>query len=159
MRRGKAKALKSLAWTMGVACVAIGVHHLVLGIASVPGEEATGASAGGPGAVAVGARLAALVPGSAGGPRTPPAATLLLAGGRRRAVRHGGPRLTHFADAKTGARSVDRAPVGSRLGFGQGSGVVPGIRAAPPARTAASTDRCSAATPPAGTRTGPPSRS
>ncbi|WP_411122918.1 DUF4345 domain-containing protein [Streptomyces sp. x-19] len=40
----KAKALKSLAWTMGVACVAIGVYHLVLGIASVPGEEATGAT-------------------------------------------------------------------------------------------------------------------
>ncbi len=27
-----------------MACVAIGVHHLVLGIASVPGEEATGAT-------------------------------------------------------------------------------------------------------------------
>lgn len=114
---------------------------------------------GGPGTVAVGARPAAPVPGSAGGPRTPPAAALLLAGGRRRAVRRSGPRLTHFADAKTGARSVDRAPVGSRLGVGQGSGVVPGIRAAPPTRTAASTDRCSAATPPGGTRTGPPSRS
>ncbi|GAA2652984.1 DUF4345 domain-containing protein [Streptomyces lunalinharesii] len=40
----KAKALKGLAWAMGVACVAIGVYHLVLGIASVPGEEATGAT-------------------------------------------------------------------------------------------------------------------
>ncbi|MGG2464620.1 DUF4345 domain-containing protein [Streptomyces sp. RGM 3693] len=40
----KVKVLKGLAWVMGVACVAIGAYHLVLGIASVPGEELTGAT-------------------------------------------------------------------------------------------------------------------
>ncbi|KUL51406.1 hypothetical protein ADL22_06310 [Streptomyces sp. NRRL F-4489] len=41
---GKAKALKWLALAMGVACVAIGAYHVVLGIVSVPGEEASGAT-------------------------------------------------------------------------------------------------------------------
>ncbi|TDQ04171.1 uncharacterized protein DUF4345 [Labedaea rhizosphaerae] len=39
--------LKWLRWlmvAMGVACVAIGAFHVVLGIASVPGEGATGAT-------------------------------------------------------------------------------------------------------------------
>lgn len=159
VRRGQAKALKSPPWAMGWPGSPSASTTSCSASRRCPARRRPAPRRGGPGTVAVGARPAAPVPGSAGGPRTPPAAALLLTGGRRRAVRRGGPRPTHFADAKTGARSVDRAPVGSRLGVGQGSGVVPGIRAAPPARTAASTDRCSAATPPGGTRTGPPSRS
>ncbi|MFE0178429.1 DUF4345 domain-containing protein [Streptomyces sp. NPDC059002] len=38
------KLLNWLAWTMGIACAAIGVYHLVLGIASVPGETSAGAT-------------------------------------------------------------------------------------------------------------------
>ncbi|MFB0631996.1 DUF4345 domain-containing protein [Streptomyces sp. AB3(2024)] len=37
--------LKGLAWAMGVACVAIGLYHLVLGIVSVPGTEGAGPAA------------------------------------------------------------------------------------------------------------------
>lgn len=37
-----AKSLKWLLWIMGVACVAIGVLHFVLGTASVPGEGRAG---------------------------------------------------------------------------------------------------------------------
>ncbi|MFD8542864.1 DUF4345 domain-containing protein [Streptomyces sp. NPDC059649] len=36
------KLLRWLVWAMGIACVAIGAFHLVLGIASVPGEGAAG---------------------------------------------------------------------------------------------------------------------
>ncbi|BDM70369.1 hypothetical protein HEK616_38560 [Streptomyces nigrescens] len=38
------RALKWLVWAMGIACVAIGAFHLVLGIASVPGEGSAGAT-------------------------------------------------------------------------------------------------------------------
>ncbi|MDI3406242.1 DUF4345 domain-containing protein [Streptomyces cavernicola] len=40
----KAGWLKGLALLMGYACVAIGLFHVVLGIASVPGEESAGAT-------------------------------------------------------------------------------------------------------------------
>ncbi|GAB7029314.1 DUF4345 domain-containing protein [Streptomyces sp. NPDC021749] len=36
------KLLRWLVWAMGIACVAIGAFHLVLGIASVPGEGSAG---------------------------------------------------------------------------------------------------------------------
>ncbi|MFF1398076.1 DUF4345 domain-containing protein [Streptomyces sp. NPDC058287] len=39
-----ARLLKWLAMAMGVACAAIGLYHVVLGIASVPGEGSTGAT-------------------------------------------------------------------------------------------------------------------
>jgi hypothetical protein len=39
-----ARLLKWLAMAMGIACAAIGLYHLVLGIASVPGEGSTGAT-------------------------------------------------------------------------------------------------------------------
>ncbi|GIL28100.1 DUF4345 domain-containing protein [Actinocatenispora comari] len=39
-----ARLLKVLLLVMGVACVAIGVFHFVLGTASVPGEAAAGAT-------------------------------------------------------------------------------------------------------------------
>ena len=39
-----AKLLKVLLLIMGVACVAIGVYHFAGGIASVPDEQATGAT-------------------------------------------------------------------------------------------------------------------
>lgn len=39
-----ARTLKALVLIMGVACVAIGVVHFVLGIASVPGEGTAGAT-------------------------------------------------------------------------------------------------------------------
>lgn len=39
-----ARLLKWLALAMGIACAAIGLYHLVLGIASVPGEGSTGAT-------------------------------------------------------------------------------------------------------------------
>ena len=39
-----ARLLKSLALLMGVACVLIGLYHIVLGIRSVPGEEFAGAT-------------------------------------------------------------------------------------------------------------------
>lgn len=39
-----AQALRWLAWTMGVACVGIGVVHVALGINSVPGEGSAGAT-------------------------------------------------------------------------------------------------------------------
>lgn len=39
-----ARVLRSLAWIMGVACVAIGVYHFIGGIDSVPGEDATGST-------------------------------------------------------------------------------------------------------------------
>ncbi|MCP3803816.1 DUF4345 domain-containing protein [Allokutzneria sp. A3M-2-11 16] len=38
------KLLRWLSWAMGLACVAIGVYHLALGIDSVPGEAAAGAT-------------------------------------------------------------------------------------------------------------------
>ncbi|MFG3114732.1 DUF4345 domain-containing protein [Streptomyces sp. NPDC048197] len=38
------RVLRWLVWAMGIACVAIGAFHLVLGIASVPGEGAAGAT-------------------------------------------------------------------------------------------------------------------
>ncbi|WP_086819979.1 DUF4345 domain-containing protein [Allokutzneria sp. NRRL B-24872] len=38
------KLLRVLLLVTGVACVAIGVYHIVLGIDSVPGEEGTGAT-------------------------------------------------------------------------------------------------------------------
>ncbi|MFC7304129.1 DUF4345 domain-containing protein [Streptomyces monticola] len=40
----KAGWLKGLALLMGYSCVAIGLFHVVLGIASVPGEESAGAT-------------------------------------------------------------------------------------------------------------------
>ncbi len=42
-----ARGLRWLALTMGVVCAAIGVFHLVLGVASVPGEAAAGATVDG----------------------------------------------------------------------------------------------------------------
>ncbi|MET7926003.1 DUF4345 domain-containing protein [Streptomyces sp. NPDC005349] len=39
-----ARLLKWLAMAMGITCAAIGLYHLVLGIASVPGEGSTGAT-------------------------------------------------------------------------------------------------------------------
>jgi Domain of unknown function (DUF4345) len=39
-----AKALTRLAWLMGATCVAIGLFHLLLGTASVPGEGNAGAT-------------------------------------------------------------------------------------------------------------------
>ncbi|MGW2230390.1 DUF4345 domain-containing protein [Streptomyces formicae] len=39
-----ARLLKWLSMAMGVACVAIGLYHVVLGIGSVPGEESAGAT-------------------------------------------------------------------------------------------------------------------
>jgi Domain of unknown function (DUF4345) len=39
-----AKTLRWLLWLMGVACVAIGLAHLVLGVASVPGEGSASAT-------------------------------------------------------------------------------------------------------------------
>lgn len=36
------RVLRWLVWAMGIACVAIGAFHLVLGIASVPGEGSAG---------------------------------------------------------------------------------------------------------------------
>jgi hypothetical protein len=39
-----ARLLKTLAMLMGVACVLIGLYHVVLGIRSVPGEEFAGAT-------------------------------------------------------------------------------------------------------------------
>ncbi|MEU6231515.1 DUF4345 domain-containing protein [Kitasatospora sp. NPDC047058] len=39
-----ARALRVLAWTMGVACVAIGLFHVVGGNAAVPGEAGAGAT-------------------------------------------------------------------------------------------------------------------
>ncbi|WP_030801204.1 DUF4345 domain-containing protein [Streptomyces sp. NRRL S-337] len=38
------RVLRWLVWAMGIACVAIGAFHLVLGIASVPGEGSAGAT-------------------------------------------------------------------------------------------------------------------
>lgn len=38
------RVLKALMWTMGVACIAIGLFHLALGIDSVPGEATVGAT-------------------------------------------------------------------------------------------------------------------
>jgi uncharacterized membrane protein HdeD (DUF308 family) len=38
------RLLKWLAFAMGVSCLAIGLYHLVLGIASVPGEQGAGAT-------------------------------------------------------------------------------------------------------------------
>ncbi|MER6308788.1 DUF4345 domain-containing protein [Streptomyces sp. NPDC001657] len=38
------RVLRWLVWAMGIACVAIGAFHLVLGIASVPGEGTAGAT-------------------------------------------------------------------------------------------------------------------
>lgn len=38
------RVLRWLVWAMGIACVAIGAFHLVLGIASVPGEGPAGAT-------------------------------------------------------------------------------------------------------------------
>lgn len=34
-----ATTLKTLAWVMGVSCVLIGIYHVLLGVASVPGAE------------------------------------------------------------------------------------------------------------------------
>ena len=39
-----ATTLKRLVWAIGIACVAIGVFHFVLGVASVPGEAHAGAT-------------------------------------------------------------------------------------------------------------------
>jgi len=39
-----ARLLKTLALLMGLACVLIGMYHVVLGIRSVPGEEFAGAT-------------------------------------------------------------------------------------------------------------------
>ncbi|MFJ9946550.1 DUF4345 domain-containing protein [Kitasatospora sp. NPDC091207] len=39
-----ARALRALAWTTGVACVAIGLFHVLGGNASIPGEEDAGAT-------------------------------------------------------------------------------------------------------------------
>lgn len=39
-----ASTLKYLSWTMGLACVAIGLFHFALGIDSVPGEGSAGAT-------------------------------------------------------------------------------------------------------------------
>ncbi|MBV6701613.1 DUF4345 domain-containing protein [Kitasatospora aureofaciens] len=39
-----AKALRVLAWTMGIACVAIGLEHVLLGNLALPGEEHAGAT-------------------------------------------------------------------------------------------------------------------
>lgn len=39
-----ARLLKWLAMAMGITCAAIGLYHLALGIASVPGEASTGAT-------------------------------------------------------------------------------------------------------------------
>jgi Domain of unknown function (DUF4345) len=39
-----ARVLRSMAWLMGVACVAIGVYHFIGGVASVPGEGTAGAT-------------------------------------------------------------------------------------------------------------------
>ncbi|MGH4033075.1 DUF4345 domain-containing protein [Actinomycetota bacterium Odt1-20B] len=38
------RLLTVLSWAMGVICAAIGIYHLVLGIASVPGETSAGAT-------------------------------------------------------------------------------------------------------------------
>lgn len=38
------RVLVVLLWATGLACVAIGVYHLLLGVASVPGAEAAGAT-------------------------------------------------------------------------------------------------------------------
>ncbi|MFE0098972.1 DUF4345 domain-containing protein [Streptomyces sp. NPDC059009] len=38
------RLLTVLCWAMGVTCAAIGIYHLVLGIASVPGETSAGAT-------------------------------------------------------------------------------------------------------------------
>jgi len=39
-----AKTLRALAWAMGVACVAIGLMHVLFGTASIPGELTAGAT-------------------------------------------------------------------------------------------------------------------
>lgn len=39
-----AKTLRWLVWIIGITCVAIGLFHFVLGIASVPGEGSAGAT-------------------------------------------------------------------------------------------------------------------
>jgi hypothetical protein len=39
-----AKTLRWLAWAMGVACLTIGLYHLVGGLDSVPGEAGAGAT-------------------------------------------------------------------------------------------------------------------
>ncbi|MFF3072300.1 DUF4345 domain-containing protein [Kitasatospora sp. NPDC057936] len=39
-----AKALRALVWTMGIACVAIGLAHVLVGNAVLPGEEHAGAT-------------------------------------------------------------------------------------------------------------------
>ncbi|MFF1557010.1 DUF4345 domain-containing protein [Streptomyces sp. NPDC058279] len=41
---GKAKALRALAWAMGIACVAIGLFHVLGGNAAIPGEADAGAT-------------------------------------------------------------------------------------------------------------------
>ncbi len=39
-----ARILKYFSWTMGLACVAIGISHFALGVDSVPGEGSSGAT-------------------------------------------------------------------------------------------------------------------
>jgi hypothetical protein len=37
-----AKALRTLTWLMGISCVAIGLGHVLLGNAAIPGESSAG---------------------------------------------------------------------------------------------------------------------